>query len=50
MARPSRAFGLNVWMNGLLVGRWTTDSRGEHRFQYDPTWLNSPYGRPISLS
>lgn len=50
MARSSRAFGLGVWMNGLPVGRWTVDSQGEHRFQYALVWLNSPYGRPISLS
>ena len=40
---------LAVWMNGLRVGTWT-QVRGTHQLQYDPTWVASPAGRPLSLS
>lgn len=40
---------LNVWMNGELVGTWTTD-RGSHLFAYDRSWLHSPHKRSLSLS
>lgn len=41
---------LNVWMNGLLVGQWSQDSRGSNAFQYDQTWIASEYVRPLSNS
>lgn len=41
---------LNVWMNGILVGQWSQDSRGSNTFQYDPAWINSEYARPLSNS
>lgn len=41
---------LNVWMNGILVGQWSQGSRGSNTFQYDPTWINSEYARPLSNS
>lgn len=40
---------LAAWMNGHLVGTWT-DDRGHHRFEYDPSWLESPKRRSLSLS
>ena len=45
MASPTLA----IWMNGLRVGTWT-QSRGSHLLQYDPTWVDSPAGRVLSLS
>ena len=50
MARPSKTRGLDAWMNGELVGRWTLASRGRHEFRYAAGWLSSPAARPISLS
>jgi serine/threonine-protein kinase HipA len=41
--------GLAVWMNGELVGTWST-GRGSHRLTYDKTWLASPRRRSLSLS
>lgn len=41
---------LSVWANGLLVGFWSVEGNGEHRFRYDNDWLNSAAARPISLS
>lgn len=46
MASPS---DLSIWMNGLRVGTWSV-SRGVHALEYDPAWINSPAGRPLSLS
>lgn len=40
---------LVIWMNGLRVGTWT-QTRGTHVLQYDPTWVESPAGRALSLS
>jgi serine/threonine-protein kinase HipA len=40
---------LVVWANGLRVGTWAL-TRGTHVLQYDPSWLESPAGRPLSLS
>jgi serine/threonine-protein kinase HipA len=36
-------------MNGERVGRWTL-ARGEHSFEYEGAWLQSPHARPLSLS
>ena len=41
---------LNVWMNGILVGKWSQGGRGSNTFQYDPAWINSEYARPLSNS
>lgn len=41
---------LNVWMNGELVGAWSYGRGDSHRFTYDPTWMNSPACRSLSLS
>jgi serine/threonine-protein kinase HipA len=40
---------LLVWMNGLHAATWT-HARGSHRLHYEPSWLTSPAGRPLSLS
>lgn len=40
---------LAIWMNGRRVGTWT-QSRGSNLLQYDPTWVDSPAGRVLSLS
>jgi serine/threonine-protein kinase HipA len=50
MARPSHSRALDVWANGLLVGRWTIASRGQVTFTYDEAWAQSKEGRPLSLS
>jgi serine/threonine-protein kinase HipA len=41
---------LNVWMNGDLVGEWTTRRTGTPSFQYTETWARSPHARALSLS
>src|SRR4051812_16276349 len=40
---------LVIWMNGVRVGVWT-QTRGAHLLQYDPSWVESPAGRALSLS
>ncbi|MFT3734711.1 MAG: type II toxin-antitoxin system HipA family toxin [Rhodocyclaceae bacterium] len=40
---------LGLWMNGLRVGDWERQ-RNRSRLIYDPAWVQSPQGRPISLS
>jgi len=42
---------LNVWMNGVLVGAWTsTRGGGTQAFRYDSTWRTSSAARVLSLS
>lgn len=48
--RPSRSKRLDVWMNGILVGRWTHSGSGQDHFAYEASWLDHPLSRPISLS
>jgi serine/threonine-protein kinase HipA len=50
MARPSRSRALGVWANGLRVGTWTIPSGGAMTLSYDPAWVESAEGRPLSLS
>ncbi len=50
MGRRSHSRTLNVWMNGLLVGRWTIPAGGVMEFRYDDSWVSSPQSRPLSLS
>lgn len=45
----SRSGGLDIWMNGLYVGRWWIAS-GTHALEYAADWLHRPEARPISLS
>ncbi len=40
---------LTIWMNGLRVGTWSV-RRGMHVLEYDPAWVESSAGRPLSLS
>jgi serine/threonine-protein kinase HipA len=37
-------------VNGTLAGEWRIPARGETEFQYDPAWVASEEGRPLSLS
>jgi serine/threonine-protein kinase HipA len=37
-------------MNGLHVGRWERSRSGNDRLLYDRAWMDSPEGRPLSLS
>ncbi|HSW20274.1 MAG TPA: type II toxin-antitoxin system HipA family toxin [Ramlibacter sp.] len=41
---------LDVWMNGVRVGRWFRLRTGTPGFRYAPEWLQSPLARPLSLS
>lgn len=41
---------LNIWMNGELVGQWSHTRTKTQSFKYDPEWIASPLGRPLSLS
>ncbi len=50
MGRRSHSQTLGLWANGERVGRWTLTARGGMELQYDPAWLASPSGRPLSLS
>ena len=50
MGRKSRARALSVWVNGKLAGEWRIPARGDTEFQYDPDWVESDEGRPLSLS
>jgi serine/threonine-protein kinase HipA len=50
MGRKSRARALSVWINGKLAGEWRIPARGDVEFQYDPAWVESEEGRPLSLS
>ncbi|HZZ09822.1 MAG TPA: type II toxin-antitoxin system HipA family toxin [Paraburkholderia sp.] len=50
MGRPTHSRALSVWANGERVGTWRIPTRGPMEFAYDPAWLASPAGRPLSLS
>lgn len=50
MGRKSHSQSLSIWSNGQRVGLWTLPARGDMQLQYDPAWLASDYGRPLSLS
>ncbi|GHA50587.1 type II toxin-antitoxin system HipA family toxin [Photobacterium aphoticum] len=41
---------LNAYMNGERVGEFIKLTNGAHEFQYDTHWIESPKGRPLSLS
>lgn len=41
---------LAAYMNGEKVGTLVKLSNGAHQFQYARTWVESPLGRPLSLS
>ncbi|MEY2893208.1 MAG: hypothetical protein RJA98_3116 [Pseudomonadota bacterium] len=50
MGRASSTRALSVWANGERVGTWTLPARGDMAFVYDPDWMASAAGRPLSLS
>ncbi len=50
MGRKSHSRSLAIWANGVRVGLWTLPARGDATLQYDPTWVASDAGRPLSLS
>jgi serine/threonine-protein kinase HipA len=50
MARPSRSRSLHIWANGRHVGEWAIPSRRGSELRYDPRWVTSREGRPLSLS
>ena len=41
---------LCIWMNGVLVWRWTASGTAQDELVYEEAWINSPGGRPLSLS
>ena len=50
MGRRSHSRTLSLWANGERVGRWTLPARGPMELHYDADWVQSPLGRPLSLS
>ena len=48
--RPRQQRTLGVWTNGHRVGRWSVGSAGGHSLAYERAWVESPQGRPLSLS
>lgn len=48
--RSSPSQGLSVWVNGQRVGRWRVTASGDDEFRYEPSWMESSQGRPLSLS
>lgn len=50
MARRSQSKHLAVWMNGIKVGDWHIDARGQHTFHYEQSWVDAEDTRPLSLS
>src|SRR5215472_15217159 len=50
MGRPSLSRALGVWANGKRVGRWLIPAIGPMEVSYDPAWIASKEGRPLSLS
>ncbi len=50
MGRPSSTQALSVWTNGVRVGTWRIGGRSGMELQYERGWMQSPMGRPLSLS
>lgn len=50
MGRNSHRRALSVWSNGQRVGTWRLPTRADAELQYDPQWVQSLAGRPLSLS
>jgi len=50
MGRASHTRTLSLWMNGLRVGTWRMAPHSPEALQYDPVWVESREGRPLSLS
>jgi len=49
-AARGSARALALWVNGMRVGEWRIARNGESELVYDPAWIESPQGRPLSLS
>ncbi len=49
MARARNRGSLNVWLNGIPVGRWT-NAANNSTFEYFSSWPGHEQGRPLSLS
>lgn len=45
-----REKALDLWMNGVHVGRWERGRGGHDRLVYAAAWVSAPEGRPLSLS
>ena len=41
---------LGVWLNGIRVGVWQVRPGAPDRLEYEPAWIASAIGRPLSLS
>lgn len=50
MGRLSHTRTLGLWMNGERVGVWRVSPNAPDMLQYDPAWMASSQGRPLSLS
>lgn len=50
MGRRSHTQTLGLWMNGVRVGTWRMAPHSPDTLQYDPNWVQSREGRPLSLS
>jgi serine/threonine-protein kinase HipA len=48
--RKSLSRELSVWVNGTLAAEWRIPARGVTELHYDPGWVQSDEGRPLSLS
>ncbi|MGG1947275.1 type II toxin-antitoxin system HipA family toxin [Trinickia sp. NRRL B-1857] len=49
MGRRAHAKRLELWMNGIPVGRWETTRDGQ-KLTYLESWVEDKQGRPLSLS
>lgn len=50
MGRRSHTRALGLWMNGSFVGTWRFNPHAGDVLEYDPGWVSSEQGRPLSLS
>lgn len=50
MGRRSHTRALSLWMNGVRVGTWHMAPHSPDTLQYNPNWVQSREGRPLSLS
>jgi len=50
MGRRPHTRSLSIWTNGVRVGVWRMPTRGDVELIYDQAWMDSPAGRPLSLS
>jgi serine/threonine-protein kinase HipA len=50
VGRPRLQRTLGIWTNGHRAGRWSISGQGGHSLGYERAWIESPQGRPLSLS